>query len=102
MIEFEGRGRNRQESAERAADMMQMGLYGMLDESVVYTAKDLALIGVLMKRFFRTRAKKSYLPITTEEIELIDLLLNGERKEADDDKLKAEMDAAVLNINTED
>lgn len=61
-----------------------------------------AVISEMMKRFFRARAKKSYLPITSEEIELIDLLLNGEHEEADDDKLKAEMDAAVLNINMED
>lgn len=60
------------------------------------------VISEMMKRFFRARAKKSYLPITSQEIELIDLFLNGEHEEADDDKLKAEMDAAVLNINMED
>ncbi len=77
MIEFEGRRRS-------------------------ITAEE-AVISGMMKRFFRARAKKSYLPITTEEIELIDLLLNGERKEAEfDDKLKAEIDAAVLNISMED
>ena len=77
MIEFEGRHRS--------------------------TTAEEAVISRMMNRFFRARAKKSYLPITSEEIELIDLLLNGERKEAEyDDKLKAEMDAAVLNINTED
>lgn len=66
------------------------------------TTMEDAVISEMMKRFFRARAKKSYLPITSEEIELIDLLLNGEHEEADDDKLKAEMDASVLNINMED
>lgn len=66
------------------------------------TTMEDAVISRMMKRFFRARAKKSYLLITTQEIELINLLLNGEQEEADDDKLKAEMDAAVLNINTED
>lgn len=65
-------------------------------------ASEDAVISEMMKRFFRARAKKSYMPITSQEIELIDLLLNGEHEEADDDKLKAEMDAAVLNINMED
>lgn len=66
------------------------------------TTMEDAVIGRMMKRFFRVRAKKSYLPITTEEIELIDLLLNGEHEEVDDEELKAEMDAAVLNISMED
>ena len=66
------------------------------------TTMEDAVIGRMMKRFFRARAKKSYLPITSQEIELIDLLLNGEQEESDDDKLKAEMDAAVLNISMED
>lgn len=66
------------------------------------TTMEDAVIGRMMKRFFRARAKKRYLPITTEEIELIDLLLNGEHEEADDEELKAEMDAAVLNISMED
>ena len=61
-----------------------------------------AVISEMMKRFFRARAKKSYLPITSQEIELIDLLLNGEQEEEADDKLKAELDAAVLNISMED
>ena len=65
------------------------------------TTMEDAVIGRMMRMFFRVRAKQSYLPITSQEIELIDLLLNGEREEEDDDKLKAEMDAAVLNINTE-
>lgn len=66
------------------------------------TTMEDAVIGKMMKRFFRVRAKKSYLLISATEIELIDLLLNGEQEEADDDKLKAEMDAAVLNISMED
>lgn len=60
-----------------------------------------AAIGRMMKKFFRARAKKSYFPITPNEIELIDLLLNGEQEEKNDDKLKIELDAAVLNIDTE-
>lgn len=47
------------------------------------TMEDVA-VGKMMKRFFRARAKKSYLPITSQEIELIDLLLNGEQEEADE------------------
>lgn len=67
------------------------------------TTTEDAVIGRMMRMFFRVRAKKSYLLISATEIELIDLLLNGERKEAEyDDKLKAEMDAAVLNISMED
>lgn len=66
------------------------------------TMEDAVIGRIMMKRFFRARAKKSYLPITSQEIELIDLLLNGEQEESDDDKLKAEMDAAVLNISMED
>ena len=66
------------------------------------TTMEDAVIGRMMRAFIRARAKKSYLPITSQEIELIDLLLNGEHEEADDDELKAEMDAAVLNINMED
>lgn len=61
-----------------------------------------AVISRMMKRFFRERAKKSYLPITSQEIELIDLLLNGEHEEADDDELDEELGEVSRDYYKED
>lgn len=67
-----------------------------------HTITENAIVGEMMKRFIRARARKSYLPITPGEIELLDLLLNGEQEKENSEKLKAELDAAILNIDMED
>lgn len=66
------------------------------------TTMEDAVISEMMKRFFRARAKKSYLPITSQEIELIDLLLNGEHEEADDDELDEELGEVSRDYYKED
>ena len=66
------------------------------------TTMEDAVIGRMMRAFIRARAKKSYLPITSQEIELIDLLLNGEQEEADDDELDEELGEVSRDYYKED
>lgn len=66
------------------------------------TTMEAAVVCRMMKRFFRARAKKSYLPITSLEIELIDLLLNGEQEEADDEELGEELGEVSRDYYKED